>query len=510
MSVLGSANWVASIVLVVLLVLLLVGRFAPDKRKHSRRILIMLGLFLLAWASARLVPHTAESWIKPVSRAAAEVLGFFTLVGVGGVVVFELIFPAIRIRLPTIVAELVMGACYAVAVLVVMKRFGLHPASILTTSAIVTGILALSLQATLGNVIGGVALQVDKSIRVGDWIQLENGRQGLVREIRWRHTVIETRDWDTMIVPNAQLLSSTITILGKRAGHPTKHRMWIYFNVDFRYSPAEVIQVVNRALGTAPIDGVASDPAPHCVCFDFARQGGDSMAYYAVRYWLTDLAADEDTNSAVRVRIFTALKRAQIPLAVPAAHLWIEQDSTERRARKVERDLKRRRDAIKTVTFLSPLNDDEIATLADNLRFSPYAAGETIMKEGAVAHWLYILTEGEAEVIIDAGGGKQHVAHITGPDVFGEMGLMTGAPRAASVVARTDVQCYRLDKEAFHDVLARRPELANEISTLMAARQLELASLREGSDAVPSTRMDAEKRRLLTAVQRFFGLDGHE
>src|SRR6202042_3547825 len=135
--------------------------------------------------------------------------------------------------------------------------------------------------------------------------------------------VIETRNWDTLIVPNANLLAQNIVILGKRTGKPLQHRMWVYFNVDFRHAPSRVIDVVRDALAMAPIEGVADDPKPTVICYDFAKDPRDSFAYYAVRYWLTDLANDDPTSSRVRTRIFTALKRASIPLARPVQTLFV-------------------------------------------------------------------------------------------------------------------------------------------------------------------------------------------
>src|SRR5262249_27508278 len=162
---------------------------------------------------------------------------------------------------------------------------------------------------TLGNILGGVALQLDGSIHEGDWIQLENGRQGRVRAVRWRHTVLETRDWSTIIVPNAQLLANNITILGKRDDRHVPQRTRVWFNVDFRFSPTKVIQVVTEALVGANIQGVATDPPPNVLCMDFTKERRESFATYAVRYWLTDLAADDPTSSRVRARIYTALRR---------------------------------------------------------------------------------------------------------------------------------------------------------------------------------------------------------
>ena len=85
---------------------------------------------------------------------------------------------------------------------------------------------------------------------------------------------------------------------------------------------------------------MAAVPQPNCICYDFARQGADSFGYYAVRYWLTELASDDPTSSAVRVRVFTALKRANIPLAVPGQTVWVSMDNQEHQSRKVERELK--------------------------------------------------------------------------------------------------------------------------------------------------------------------------
>lgn len=496
----------------VVLVAFLVNRFAPKKREHIRRAVIPLLLYMISLVAAVALPAAGAHGAADIARALSEVLGVITAINVVAIALFNLVLPTIQVELSPLVTDIAMGAAYIVAILAGMRRWGVELSGVIATSAVVTAILALSLQATLGNILGGVALQLDNSIRVGDWVQLENGKQGRVREIRWRHTVLETRDWDTLIVPNASLLAATIMILGKREGEPLQRRMWVYFNVDFRYSPADVISAVERALRTGPIEGVAASPPPQCVCLDFAREGRDSFAHYALRYWLTDLARDDTVNSSVRARIYSALKRANIPLAVPAAHLWIEQDSGERRERKHRRDLAKRVDALHAVGFLRPLTEDELSNIAEDLRYAPFAAGETITKQGAVAHWLYLLTEGVVEVRVGVEGGPDRaVTKLEAPNFIGEMGLMTGEPRAATVVALTDVECYRLDKEVFRRILNERPEIASEISALLAERRVALEAVLDGEGgAIRRTRLDMEQNRLLGTIRGFFGLGGKD
>jgi CRP-like cAMP-binding protein len=129
-------------------------------------------------------------------------------------------------------------------------------------------------------------------------------------------------------------------------------------------------------------------------------------------------------------------------------------------------------------------------------------------RQGAVAHWLYILASGKGEVRVSAeDGSTKAVATIDAPGFFGEMGLMTGEPRFASVVALADAECYRLEKAGFEKILRDRPTIAHGISELLAKRRVELLAIREGlDDAARSAREKSEQERILGRIQTFFGL----
>lgn len=501
-----ASPWLAiGLVLAIVALGFLVNRFTPTKRNQLRRGVILLALYLLALGLEHLtglLPGSVAAW-SPGLGVASEIFATFTLIHVVGFVFLDIALPKVGLELPTIVGDVAVGLAYLIAG---MKQLGVDPSSILATSAVVTAVLALSLQTTLGNVLGGVALQLDDSIRRGDWVQLENGRQGKVREIRWRHTVLETRDWDTLIVPNAALLGATILVLGKRDGRDVPHRMWVYFHVDFRYRPTQVIEAVDRALQAAPIEGVAADPKPHCICHDFAKDLRDSYGYYAVRYYLTDLARDDPTSSLVRERIYVALQRAGIPLAIPAAHVFIEQDDAARKTRKNEQETARRMEALARLEFLRPLTDEERAGVAQHLVYAPFGRGETMTKQGAIAHWLYIVTSGSVRVLVTSEGRETEVAVLEAPTFFGEMGLLTGAPRTATIVAITDVTCYRLERSAFERILADRPEVAKEIAARLAERRVGLLSAQEQAGAGPPASLADEEKRIFDKVVSFFGL----
>lgn len=483
----------------------LVNRITPQRRKLIRRAMLLLGAWLVGSAvfmglqGTSLAPH-----VRPL-LVASELMGALA----GATVVVMLVGPVVawaRPQMPSMVMELLAAGGYVLAIMLVLRNAGVETAGLVTTSAILTGVLALSLQATLGNVLGGVALQLDESIRVGDWVELRVPEriQGRVRQIGWRHTVVETRNWDTLIVPNSNLLQANFLILGRREGQPLQTRRWVYFSVDLRHSPEHVIRTVLAAL-QAPLDNVAREPGPQCLLMDVAAPGRDHHGLYAARYWLTDLGRDDPTDSVVRARIHAALQRENIPFALTRAHLDVEQDDEEARSHRQLEKLQRRLAAVATVDLFKSLTEAERTELATSLLRTPFASGEVITWQGSVAHHLYVMTRGSAEVRISVDGSDKVVATLNAPTFFGEMGLMTGDPRSATVVATSEVETYRLDKASFHRILMARPEVAAEVSHILAVRKSQQQSVREaGGD---KTSIQEEGRRMLGRIRLFFGLD---
>ena len=491
----------------LVLIAYLVNRFAPQKRPRVRRAVIMFALYIVTELCAAVLHVMGVGTAWEVFHTAADVIEAFTVINLCAVGLFDVALPSVGMDVVPFATDLLVGVAYLVSMGVCLLDAGLNPAPLLATSAVVSAVLAISLQSTLGNILGGVAVQVDGSIQVGDWIQLENGKQGKVREIRWRHTAIETRDWDTIIVPNATLLAQSFSILGRRREKPQQHRMWVYFNVDFRYAPSAVIHAVNEALQGSPIPNVAADPAPHAICMDLARDTRDSFAYYAARYWLTDLAVDDPTSSLVRTRIYAGLRRASIPLARPSTTLFVGANEAADDHERLSRHKKSRMAAVESVELFAGLTGDEREFVAEHLLYAPFAAGETVTRQGAVAHWLYIITRGRVEIRRTQDTKTVVVGEVTAPGFVGEMGLLTGAPRTADVVACTDVECYRLDKAGFERVVTQRPEAARQFSEALAKRQVGLLAAEEKLDeGAKSVRQAQVQEAILRRIEDFFGL----
>ncbi len=503
-----QSRYLVWLLLGFLVVAVLLYRYVPAERQRLRT---AAALFVFAFVGLLIAAPLAPPVGGPESLAyrsvkwVARFVEGVAVINVASVLVFNVLLKGARLSVPRILRDLLLAAAYIILGLTLLTESGVNLNSIIVTSTVITAAIAFSLQDTLGNVMGGLALQMERTITVGDWIRVGTD-EGRVTEIRWRQTSVETRNWDTIVIPNSVLMRGQVTLLGHRTAAPRQQRRWVYFNVDFRFAPSDVIATVEAALRSEPIENVAREPAPHCLLVDFR----DSYAYYAARYWITDLAPTDPTDSVVRQRIYFALKRAGVPLSIPAHMLFIEEDDAGRRERKRKEETTRRCEALRRVELFAPLTEDERAELAEHLNLAPFVRGEVVTRQGAVAHWLYILRRGEAEVRVTMPGSNlsERVAVLREGDFFGEMGLLTGTPRTATIIALTDVECYRLDKDNFNDVLTQRPEIAQDLARILANRRMELdAVVGELSEEAKRQRLLHLHTDMLGRIRHFFKLD---
>jgi small-conductance mechanosensitive channel/CRP-like cAMP-binding protein len=457
-------------------------------RAERRMITLALLAFIVSMVAVQVSPEASH----PRAYQLARLVEGLSIISLLGMFFFRVLLPRAGFASPRILQDVVVALAYIVWSIVAM---GGNATNILTTSAVVTAVIGLSMQDTLGNILGGLALQLDDSLHKGDWIKLDD-MVGRVVETRWRYTAVETRNWETVLIPNSVLMKNKFLVLGRRQGEPVQWRRWVYFNIDFRTPPQRVIDTVSEAIRSADIQRVCKKPEPNVVLMDFT----ESYGRYALRYWLNDIAVDDPTDSEVRAHIYAALSRASIPLSIPAHAIFVTQETEERKAVKATQSVIQRRDALAHVDLFHGLQADEMEKLAQHLVPSPFAKGDVLTRQGAQAHWLYIVIDGHADVIVKTDSGDTRKIGALGPgSFFGEMGLMTGEPRAASVIARTDVQSYRLDKESFHGILHSRPSLAGEISHILAKRRTDLDAALENLNA------EARARRVSSAQQDILG-----
>lgn len=489
---------------IVVIAAALLFRFRPSDHRSLRNTLLLYVVTLAGLVFSGAIFTLGFAYAASALREIFVLIEGIAVIRLLGLLLFRVLIPAMRLGSPRIIEDLLVMAAYAVWCMLRLRHAGMNLGEIVTASAIVTAVIAFSMQDTLGNILGGIALELDNSIAIGDWIKVDDV-VGLVTDIRWRSTSVETRNWETVVIPNAVLMKTKFQVLGRREGAPRQWRRWIWFVVDPATTPGRVVETVEAALRGTEITNVARSPQPNCVLMDF-EQGN---LRYALRYWLTDLAHDDGTDSVVRQHVYTALQRAGIRLSEPEQTVHMVKEDEKHATVVKARELRRRLQLLRNVGLFAKLTEDELNAVAESLVYTPFSRGDVMTKQGNVAHWLYILVSGEGEVVLESPDGRSStVSVLPAGSVFGEMGVMTGAPRTATVIAKTDAECYRLDKEAFATILRSRPELAEEITRILIERRGGLENVRAGQEAaMDAARAAREQGELLGKIRRFFGLE---
>jgi small-conductance mechanosensitive channel/CRP-like cAMP-binding protein len=485
-----------------LLLGLMTMRFRPELRRSTlvTLFIIVIGLAGLG-ALSRWQPIPSHLGIAVIPR---EICLFIVALGNFRIwIAFLANVLLARRAVPRILSEVSMAFSLVVYALFRMDALGVNLTAITFSATALTAIIGFAAQSTLGNLMGGISLQLDNTYRIGDWIEVD-GLTGEVVSIRWRYTALATVTNVTIVIPNAELMKSKVTLLGRRGDERVGWRRPIEFGVGYEWTPGQVLAVVAAALERLEVPLVATKPAAHCVCAGFDA----SAIKYVVYYWLTDIKSYLETDSRVRVHVYAALGRAGMEIPISRQDLYLHSARTMATTMGTS-EQRARVSLLRSLELFVPLTDDETHALAAQLRPSPLAPGDVVTKQGEPSDSLYILARGDVAIFRDAehGKGRKLLAKLAAPAFFGEMGLLTGQARTATIVAESEVLCYRLDKHGFEAIIQARPELAEAMSRTVAARQAAndatLASLSAEARAQATGTRASE---LVRRIRSFFGL----
>ncbi|BEV71642.1 MULTISPECIES: mechanosensitive ion channel family protein [unclassified Paludibacterium] len=471
---------------------------SASSRQHIRTSLVLMVLLALAALTVRNQTAWLGNSIPPAIQASLiDLAAGLLIIRVWGGIAFKLLLPVLRLHPPLIIADITVSFCYLIWCAIRLHVAGMALGEIITTSAVLTAIIAFALQDTLGNLLAGIAIQLDDSIHVGDWIEHE-GVTGKVSEINWRATSIETRNWETVVIPNSLLLKNRFMVLGKRYHQPVQWRRWVWFDLSLETLPTQIISLIEKSLQETRIPHVARTPPPNCVLMKVEN----GIARYAVRYWLTDLQMDDPTDSAIRTQIDAALRRNDRRMSPPIFNVLMTKEKYAVDVRH-KRHQQERLTHLRRLSLFQMLTEDELCELADELKFTPFVAGDTMLEQGEISDWLFILVAGEADMLVSqAEHDPVLLGKLSSGSFFGEMGLLTGEPSAYSVRAIGAVECYRVGRETFHSIFLERDELVSALSEVLQTRLKEQQRLLENLHLQTPPR---EAGAMMASLRRFFG-----
>lgn len=479
-------------------VALSVGRFL--KRRADVRLGVLYQLFCLALAFyAALWTYGVGIDLRHHVGTALLVLSAAIVVALIDRYVWDLYFEKKRqTPIPHFPRQLVALVVYLITVLLVLW-YGYHQSrlltGLLTGSGIAAIVLGLAGQNLLSGIIAGMSLQINRPYKVSDWLKVGE-TYGEVMEINWRSTRLRTNDGIYLDIPNNEIVKTTIVNLH----YPTEvHAMRIRVGVDYNVPPNRVKDALSRAAQTAV--NVLPEPKVKVFLVDFA----DHAVIYEIKYYMGNHSRINETNDAVRTNAWYELKRQRIRIPYPIRTLHLERHPPKL----VEEGHDEARVILRGEPLFQCLSDDQIDNLVKHSDLNHFGRGERVIEEGAEGDSMFILLRGAAQVSISKNGSTIPVATLSSGDCFGEMSLLTGEKRSATVRADGDCYVMEIGKDVMGDVIRDSPDCLKHLSELLAKRKMETEGIVK--DAAISSADQAAKEREYTAtflnrLKTFFAL----
>ena len=398
---------------------------------------------------------------------------------------------------PALLASVVAVVLYGLGGGIIAKAwFQVELTPFLATSAVVGAVVGLALQETLGNLFTGIALHTEAPFRVSDWIRVGD-LEGRVEQMSWRATRLRTWLGDTLTIPNVEV--SRRAVLNFSAPR-LPHGRSVVVGVGMSTPPNRVLAALAALVRQVP--GVPREP-PAVIRIVAYKE---SAVEYEIRYFVAAYEDYRRVEGEILRLIWYHFRRLGIEIPFPKREVYVQQVEPAAAGREsAEMRLAR---TLRSIDLFGPLSDEEIERASLRFRLLHYAAGERVIQEGEEGDSFFVIDSGAIEVKKMLGGQERTLARLEEGACFGEMALLTGERRAATVVALTDLDLYTIDKSGFQDILAANPKIAEDISTLLSERR-EALSHAEG-DVTAKFGGDAPreelKGRILGRIRSYFGL----
>jgi len=358
---------------------------------------------------------------------------------------------------------------------------------LLTTSAVGAVVVGFALQDTLGNLFAGLAIQIEKPFRVGQWVQFGD-REGQVAEITWRATKLRTKAGQFLIVPNS-VISKEPVLNHSEPTIPT--RIEVEIGASYNVPPNDVKRAMQEAMANSPL--VMKAPEPQVIIKGF----GASAIDYLAQFWIEDYAIDRTARDQVRTNLWYTFRRRNIEIPYPI-QVQFERDEEPIRT---ERHVAAAADHLASVDLFKTLSVEARHALSNAADHHLFAAGESIVRQDAEGDSMFVLMKGHARVVIEPSG--QEVAVIPAGGFFGEMSMLTGDKRSATVKAADDVAVLEITSKDFRELALANPDLVDHVSTIISARRTGLADAKAHATAVV---VPEHKESFLARMRRFLTL----
>ena len=492
------------------------SRRKPSFHSLIPLLLLVLSLLALLYGQRILGPFEGP-WAAAVQPAWRTVVASLALLA--GAAVFNqvmrlLLFDLLMARaiggpVPGVLKEIAAVLVYLVAITCIVGWvFDRSVTGFLAALGAGGVVVGFALRNLFADVFTGLAINIDRTFKIGDWVQINEGTAGPViaqiAEIGWRCTSLTTEEQTTVVVPNGMLGQERVINISQPM---ESTRFEFDVTVEYSVPPRRVKRILSGALESLSGEpGFVTERRPAVLIGEASALGIEYVCRYWIRPWhpVSPTAARDQAFT----RVLEHLHVAGITLAYPKTDVYLD-DMPKRQVEGYSADDEQA--LLSQVSLFEPLSAEELTRVVESLDRRVLQSGQTLVRQGQQGESLFILIEGLMQVEVEQGGKQRVVGRIQPGMFFGEMSLLTGESRSATVTTITESVVYEIGKEPIVHCMAERPELAEELSRQLARRQV---ATQKALDAVElhedSETFDNFARQLLGRMREFLLAKNHQ
>lgn len=410
---------------------------------------------------------------------------------------------AIKGKVPRLLIHFFSLLTYIVALTIIIGYVFNKPLTGLwATSGVMALVLGFALRNMILDLFTGLAVNIERPYKIGDWIEIkmdsiEENLVGEIIDINWRATRLRTEEETVAIIPNSLLNTFIVT---KYSNENSKIRFETEINID----PTIEVDRVKRILEAATDKILKEEPGFYETpkARVLLKETNEFGLTYIVRYWINPFvgiyptfARDKVNSSILNFLVFSGLRPSYPKEEVHFTNTFEGTNSKQYRTQLLEQ-----------VNLFNCLEKDEIDELSELIKQKIFEKNTNIINMGDQGDSMFILGEGLLEVSVDTQNGiNQVVGEIFPGQFFGEMSLLTGEPRSATITAVTDAVVYEITKEDVVDLFKRRASILEDISKIVAERRAKnTAAIESLSRREVEKNIDNFAQNLLNKIRHFF------
>ena len=395
-----------------------------------------------------------------------------------------------RQEVPSFLRDSVRLVVYlGVAIISLRLVFKIDLSAIVTTTTVITATIAFAMQSTLANALSGFSIQSDSLLSRGNWISIkEKSVFGEIINVGFRYTTLKNPENHLIMVPNSVIMQNVVTFHGNRE---TEEKPALQVDVMLGYDlPPEMAKsLLHKVL--CEDNEVLDQPEPLVRLLSL----NDSSITYQLKFCIVDPSRRVPVQDSLYSQVWYAVNRAGYSFPFPHRQI-INAESRQPFEFSKEQVTAYLHDS----GLFTSLDTIKVAALADQAPIMVYGAHEVVVRQGGSGSSLFIVLKGDLDVSID----NSIVGSIHQGSFFGEMSLLTGEPRSATVRATCEVWLAEVTKEIMEPILRANPEMLEAISSILAEREQKSRVSRETHNEAPQPHPRSED--YLKRLKSFFGL----